>query len=147
MKIYVASSWRNQIQPDVITKLKCAGYDVYDFRNPTDGDNGFHWSEIDVYWQEWDVEHYRANLHHPIAKKGFKKDFDAMKWADVGVMVMPCGRSAHLEAGYFVGAEKPLIIFIPEKNEPELMYSMADYICKDLNELMNALKSLFNARS
>ena len=46
-----------------------------------------------------------------------------MQWADTGVLVMPCGRSAHLEAGYFVGAGKRLIILIND-SEPELMYKM-----------------------
>ena len=33
-KIYVASSWRNGYYPDVVTKLRGAGHDVYGFRNP-----------------------------------------------------------------------------------------------------------------
>ena len=33
-KIYVASSWRNGYYPDVVDKLREAGHDVYDFRNP-----------------------------------------------------------------------------------------------------------------
>ena len=34
MKIYVASSWRNERQPDVVQALRNAGHDVYDFRHP-----------------------------------------------------------------------------------------------------------------
>lgn len=30
MKIYVASSWRNNRQPDVVKFLRNLGYDVYD---------------------------------------------------------------------------------------------------------------------
>ena len=30
-KIYVASSWRNGYYPDVVTKLREAGHDVYGF--------------------------------------------------------------------------------------------------------------------
>ena len=45
-KIYVASSWRNGYYPDVVAKLREAGYDVYDFRNPPSGDPGFKWSSV-----------------------------------------------------------------------------------------------------
>ena len=34
MKIYVASSWRNAQQPAVVARLREAGHEVYDFRNP-----------------------------------------------------------------------------------------------------------------
>jgi len=55
------------------------------------------------------------------------------------VLVLPCGRSAHLEAGYFVGASKPLYILIEDEIEPELMYKMADFIFGDLDELTETL--------
>lgn len=44
MKIYVASSWRNEYYPEVVMKLREAGFDVYDFRNPPASDEGFHWN-------------------------------------------------------------------------------------------------------
>lgn len=138
MKIYVASSWRNYRQPNVCAALRNYGHEVYDFRNPEDGDNGFHWSEIDPDWQKWTPEQYRSNLSHPIAKNGYRKDFKAMLWADTCVLVMPCGRSAHLEAGYFVGANKKLIILIDD-GEPELMYKLADRVCVTIDEVCNCL--------
>ena len=41
-KIYVASSWRNQHYPEVVRRLREAGHEVYDFRNPPHGGAGFH---------------------------------------------------------------------------------------------------------
>lgn len=46
MKIYVASSWRNEFYPSVVSALRDAGHVVYDFRNPPSGGHGFKWSEI-----------------------------------------------------------------------------------------------------
>lgn len=37
MKIYVASSWRNQYQPEVVATLRAVGHEVYDFKNPRPG--------------------------------------------------------------------------------------------------------------
>lgn len=127
MKIYVASSWRNKYQPDVVAALRNNGHDVYDFHNPCAGAGGFHWSQIDRHWQSWSTQEYIHGLSHPLAKAAFVQDFAAMEWADACILVLPCGRSAHLEAGYFVGARKPLLILV-ERIEPELMYKMADGI-------------------
>ena len=140
MKIYVASSWRNTYQPDMVSRLRSAGHDVYDFRNPYPGNNGFHWSEIDPDWQNWTPSQYREALWHPIAVDGYMTDFTAMGWADVCVLLLPCGRSAHLEAGYFVGAGKPLHILILKPCEPELIYKMATGIHTTISELLRSLE-------
>jgi hypothetical protein len=140
LKLYVASSWRNMYQPAIVESLRAARYDVYDFKNPRPGDKGFGWSSIDPDWQQWSPIKFRSALSHPTAVAGFDSDFDAMKWADAGVLVMSCGRSAHLEAGYFVGAGKPLFILLSNnKAEAELMYKMATAICVSLDELKTAL--------
>ena len=144
MRIYVASSWRNPYQPEVVRTLREIGHEVYDFRNPREGNHGFQWSEIDRDWQSWNVETYICALNHPVANKGFALDYDAMEWSECGVMVMPCGRSAHLEAGYFNGAKKPLIIYLSEKAEPELMYKMADNIVTNLEDLRLATRIAAN---
>lgn len=122
MKIYVASSWRNEHQPAVVQFLRDLGHNVYDFRQPG---KSFHWSEIDPEWRDWDIEEYVKGLGHQLAWDGFAQDFDAMQDADMCVLLLPCGRSAHLEAGWFVGQGKPVIVLLVGPVEPELMYKMA----------------------
>lgn len=101
MHIYVASSWRNTYYPEVVSALRAAGHDVYDFRNPPSGDPGFHWTDVDADCMEWSPEQYQANLAHPLAERQFKNDIEAMSACDACVLVLPCGRSAHTEAGWF----------------------------------------------
>jgi hypothetical protein len=113
MNIYVASSWRNERQPAVVLNLRDAGHDVYDFRNPSDGDSGFHWSELDSEWEGWTPAKYKSMIESsPIARAGFQKDMEAMVWADAFILVMPCGRSAHLELGWACGAGKKTCILL-----------------------------------
>ena len=139
-RIYVASSWRNAYQPDVVNALRGACHEVYDFRKPALGNTGFRWSEIDPAWQSWSPAEFRDALTHPIARHGFGLDFEAMQWADAGVLLLPSGRSAHLEAGYFVGARKPLHILLPpEPMEAELMYLMATSMSRSIAELVRRL--------
>lgn len=139
MKIYVASSWRNQQQPWVVKALRKAGHDVYDFRNPEPGDNGFHWSEIDPKWKEWTRVRYRDALGHPIAEAGFTKDMMALRWCDAVVAVQPFGRSASLELGWAVGAGKWTILLLAE-GEPELMVKMCDHICLTVGDVILLLE-------
>lgn len=141
MNIYVASSWRNNKQPDVVRALREAGHSVYDFKNPAPGEHGFTWSEIDPDWKNWTPEKYIAALENQIAEHGFGRDFSAMQWAHACVLVLPSGRSAHIEAGWFVGAGKPLVILV-EKMEPELMYKMADAVCVSIGEVIALLTNL-----
>lgn len=140
MKIYVASSWRNPDQPTIVTRLRSRGHDVYDFRHPTPGNHGFHWSEIDSSWRNWDVKQYRRGLQHPLAADGFTTDYKAMEWADACVLVLPCGRSAHLEAGWFCGQGKPVYAVLGHSIEPELMYILFNTVVRVVEELEKLLE-------
>jgi hypothetical protein len=125
-KIYVASSWRNEHQQGIVTDLRATGHEVYDFKNPAPGNDGFHWSEIDSDWLNWGPGEFAALIQsHPIAQEGYGFDKAALDWCDTCVLVLPCGRSAHLEAGYCAGQGKRVIWWLhTDRFEPELMYLM-----------------------
>ena len=137
--VYVASSWRNHMQPAIVHVLRAAGIDCYDFRNPAPGVDGFAWSEIDPDWRSWTAEQYVKALDDPIAIEGFRRDFEAMHRADAFVLVLPCGRSAHLELGWAVGAGKRTAILTHDGEEPELMAKMVDHIATTVAELLGWL--------
>ena len=143
LTIYVASSWRNPTQPAVVSALRSGGHEVYDFREPEAGNNGFHWS--DVYGRpgdaaEWvdgvPADEMLRGLDHPLALDGFAFDMGAMEKCNTCVLVLPCGRSAHLELGWFVGAGKRTAILLEDPCQPELMYRMVDFITPSLNDLL-----------
>lgn len=139
-RIYLASSWRNEFQPDMVDFLRMHGHDVYDFRNPPNGAGGFSWSEIDENWQSWSAEQYREALTtHPVAARGYVSDLRGMEWADTCVLLLPCGRSAHLEAGWFCGRGKQCIILTQDGEEPELMALLATDICTSPQEVLECL--------
>ena len=140
LKVYVASSWRNDAQPGVVEALREAGHQVYDFRNPHENGSGFHWSDISPQWENWTPEMFIEGLEHPLARKGFASDYQALDWADAVVMVMPCGRSAHLELGYAAGQKKTTVIMLTAA-EPELMYKMASHLVINTEQMLAALQS------
>ncbi len=142
MRIYTASSWRNERYPAVVKALLEAGHEVYDFQHPDGQDEpscGFHWSNIDPQWEDWSPGMFRLALSHPTAIEGFNKDLYGLDWADACVLIMPCGRSAHLELGYAVGKGKFTIILLDEGDEPELMYLFASSICLTVDEMLEEL--------
>jgi hypothetical protein len=141
MNIYVASSWRNNYQPAVVERLRSEGHTVYDFKQPKPGDNGFHWSDIDPDWKNWDGARFRDALNHPIAIGGFNSDMNALMACDACVLVLPCGRSAHLELGWACGAGKKTAVLLEGQNEPELMYRMLSLVCVNLDEVVAFLKT------
>lgn len=140
-RIYAASSWRNSYQPAVVVQLRAAGHEVYDFRNPPNGVGGFAWSELDEGWKDWTAAEYRRQLtRSPIAARGFLSDLRGMQWADTCLLILPCGRSAHLEAGWFCGQGKRTIILTRDGEEPELMALLATDICISMVEVLDALR-------
>lgn len=145
MKIYVASSWRNLLQPAIVLALQKCGHRVYDFRNPipdwdTEGlappEPGFGWSGIDPNWQNWSAQEYREALQHPLSVKGYSHDISALKACDACVLVLPSGRSASWEFGYAMGQGKRGVVVQFDTIEPELMYREAE-IVTDMRELFD----------
>lgn len=141
--VYVASSWRNLLQPGIVTALRSAGIACYNFRNPEPGSNGFSWSSIDPNWLMWTPNQWRNALHSGVAQRGYHLDKSAMDRADCCVLVLPCGRSAHLKAGYMAGQGKPVFTLALESVEPDLMILLGgppENICCSLDDLFNHLE-------
>lgn len=161
--VYVASSWRNPMQTGVCAALRSAGIPHYDFKNP-EGGTGFAWTQVKppsfvtapaltihgdrievttavrAKGSDWEqVDEYLSMIQHPRAIEGYVADFSAMQRADTLVMVLPCGKSAHLELGWATGAGKRTAILLENPVEPELMYRGADYLADSLFDLLGWL--------
>jgi len=143
--IYVASSWRNTVQPHVVTLLRGLGHEVYDFRSPAPGVHGFSWAEIDPAWESWTPAQYRDALKHPIAKLGYSHDIAALRACDTCILVLPSGRSASWELGYAMGQGKNTFVYSATPCEPELMYLESEILVgvEELIETFTELTLLF----
>ncbi|MFQ6026578.1 MAG: hypothetical protein ACE5Q6_03570 [Dehalococcoidia bacterium] len=149
-RIYLASSWRNRYQPQLVETLRQRDHEVYDFRHPVPGNEGFRWSQIDPGWESWKVFQYRQALNHPLAVQGYRYDVEALIAAEVVVLLLPSGRSAHTEAAWHRGRGGVVIVHSPEPCEPELMYKLFNWITAEDAELVQLLdldlKQLQNLR-
>ena len=143
-KIYTASSWRNEWYETVVCALTQEGYEVYDFRNAisTQGKKAaFDWNQIDTGWENWNTEEYFKQLYtNQLCWNAFRSDMKGMRNADICLLILPCGRSSHIEAGYMKGLGKTLWIYMPEREKPELTYRIADGIFTNIYGILQALK-------
>lgn len=147
MKIYLASSWRmKKTVLEMSRILKKDGHEVDAFCDPSDNRVSFDWEELtDIMKDEkLDLEKMDAidMMKHWRVKDAFQEDKRFIDWADTLIMLMPCGRSSHIEAGYAKGTGKKLYIIGGfEKGKFDTMYGFADglYYYDEILSLINIL--------
>lgn len=112
MNIYVASSCSNRdVQHKVVHALRKDKHEVYDFLHPSKGVPGFFWDQVDTDHERWTHWAFLQGLQSNEAFVGFNRNMQAMKSCDACVLVLPCGRSAHLEAGWCAGKDKLVYVY------------------------------------
>lgn len=140
------------MQTAVCAALRSCGIDHYDFKNPPNG-AGFGWPEVKTTERitvgehtiatkgtDWEpADEYLRMIQHPRAIEGYQADYAAMERADCLIMVLPCGKSAHLELGWACGSGRRTAILMEDPIEPELMYKMVDYMTPHLFDLLGWL--------
>lgn len=147
MRIYIATSWKNEkLANTVASALRLDGHDVDCFCDPSSGRFIFHWREL--FGCEEDRMKFDAVsfLNDDRVRRAFTEDRGWIDWSDAVVMIHPCGKSAHLEAGYAKGKGKKLFLWgaFP-KGEFDVMYGFADAIFRDseFNNLRIMLKGAY----
>lgn len=136
MKVYIIGSLRNAKVSDLAIRLRAVGLEVFD-----------DWMscgpQADDIWQEYEKKRgrsYKEALNGHFACNGFALDKKHIDEADVVVLLMPGGKSAHLELGYAAGIGKRTYILFDEQPERfDLMYKFATDIFFDEADLHNAL--------
>lgn len=127
MKIYLASSWKNaNLVMEWANILRKYNHAVDAFCDEETGRYVFYFGEIgDVH--ELDALNF---LEDSRSQRAFKEDKKWLDWADCCLLILPAGKSAHLEAGYAKGQGKTLIIWQEDfpKGEFDVMYGFADLI-------------------
>jgi hypothetical protein len=140
MNIYLASSWRNARQGKAAHMLRGAGHTVYTYKDGK-GDGGFDWSELGA--QDWNAAQCQSALaNHHLVRERFERDHDAMRQADACVLPTPGTTRAYMEAGWFAGAGKPVIVWLDKQPFPNLMHKLAGAVCVSGEEVLSVLETL-----
>jgi len=141
MKIYLASSWKNAgLVYDYALDLRRKGYNVDAFVDASTGRYVFDWREI---VKNKDLLDAKIFLEDPRSLKAFREDKKWLDWCDCLILILPAGKSSHLEAGYIKGQGKMLIIYAPQTFESgkfDVMYGFADLLTDDYLEVIDFLR-------
>jgi hypothetical protein len=119
--IYIIGSLRNPQIPVIGNKLRELGQEVFD-----DWHGAGH--EADDKWKEYEQlrgRSYREALQGYAAKHVFAFDRTHLDRADSVLLVLPAGRSGHLEFGYSVGQGKKGYILLDDPDRWDVMYQFA----------------------
>ena len=136
--IYLIGSLRNPEVPKVAQALRAAGHEVFD-------DWFSAGPEADDWWQRYETERghsYLEALDGYPTWHTFNYDLYHLNRMDVGVLVTPAGKSAHLEFGYMIGRGKRgyvLLDKIPDRWDAMLRFANGVY--DDLESLLDALRT------
>ena len=86
---------------------------------------------------------YKQTLQDWGAKHVFNFDKTHLDRADIAIMLMPSGKSAHIELGYTIGRGKRGYVLFPKEPERiDVMYQFATDIFFDIKDLVMELKTI-----
>jgi nucleoside 2-deoxyribosyltransferase len=138
MKIYLIGSLRNQEVPVYANKLRELGFEVFDDWYAVGPKADDHWLE----YEKARGHTYAQALQGHAARNTFHFDKRNIDQADVGVLIYPAGKSAHLELGYMIGKQKPAYIFIPQEPERwDVMTQFATGVTQSFEELVALMQT------
>jgi hypothetical protein len=134
--IYVIGSLRNETIPKVAAFLRTDGFDVFD-------DWYSAGPEADDYWKKYEEakghDYYQA-LAGFAAEHVFNFDRSHLDRCDAAVLVLPAGRSGHLELGYASGKGKPTFILHDNPERWDVMYRFATAVVPTQDALLVELR-------
>ena len=137
--VYIIGSLRNPEVPTIAKALRVGGYEVFD-------DWFAAGPRADDHWKDYEQERgrtYKEALAGRAATQVFRYDKSNLDRCDAAVLVLPAGKSGHLELGYFIGCGKPGYILLPDGNDRwDVMYRFATAVCPDLDSLGEELAKL-----
>src|SRR3990167_2824657 len=101
---FIASRWRNKDQVQVLAdKLREKGKNVYCF---LDADNAHLDTLRDPHEAMTEFEALGNWRESPEVKQMFQRDMGGVRDSNALILLLPSGKSAHLEAGYAYGLGK-----------------------------------------
>lgn len=141
-QIYVIGSLRNEKITEYAKNLRKLNFEVFDDWHSV-SPNG------DDLWKEYEMKRgrtYKEALAGHHAHNVFNFDKKHIDNSDIGVLIMPAGKSAFLELGYMIGCGKPGFILMDEQERYDVMVLFTEVtggsVCFSMDELIEKLSTL-----
>lgn len=125
MKVYLIGSLRNPAIPAIAKRLRNMGVDVFDDWYAAGPDADDVWRD---YEQTRGRDYLTALRDGRHAEHVWEYDKYHLDSCNAGVLVLPAGRSGHLELGYLIGQGKPGYILLDNPDRWDIMYRFATVV-------------------
>jgi nucleoside 2-deoxyribosyltransferase len=135
--IYIIGSLKNIKVPELANNVRKLGIEAFDdWYSPG--------PDTDDYWKVHEQlrgRSYKEALNGWHAKDVFEFDKKHLDRCDAAVLILPAGKSGHLELGYTVGRNKPGWIILDNSDRWDIMYQFATDVFNNENEFLEMLKN------
>lgn len=134
--IYLIGSLRNPEIPQIARTIRAAGHDVF-------ADWYAAGERADDAWRDWEKGQgytFAEALYRPAATNVFNFDYKHLDDSSCAVLVLPAGKSGHLELGWLLGTGRPGYILLDNPDRWDVMYRFATGVYTSLDRLLFALK-------
>lgn len=136
-KLYLIGALKNPEIPRLASKLRQNGWDVFD-------DWFAAGPEADDYWRDYEKGRGRGiveALQGHAGRHVFGFDKQHLDEAGTGLLVLPAGRSGHLELGYMAGLGRPCYVLLAgDPDRYDVMYQFATRVFATEDELLENLR-------
>lgn len=133
--IYVIGSLRNPEIPKLADVLRCEDHEVFDSWFAAGPEADDHWK---AYSQDRGQSYKEALADHA-AQHVFNFDKKYLTLADTVVLVLPAGKSGHLELGWALGQGKRGYILLDNPDRWDVMYNFATDVFYNVCDLLEVL--------
>ncbi len=135
--IYLISSLKNDDVPEISNKIEEeTGVEVFDSWYSPGPNADDHWKE----YEEARGRSYEEALKHYAGKHVFEFDKFHIDRATIGLLILPSGKSAHLELGYMIGKGKRCYVLMDVPDRWDVMYQFTTGIYFNMEDLIKELK-------
>ena len=134
--IYLIGSLRNPEVPRIANQFRELGIEVFD-------DWYSAGPEADDKWKEYEIgrgRSYAEALQGFAAQHVFEFDRTHLERADTVVLILPAGKSGHLELGWALGRGKRGYILLDSVDRWDVMYQFANVVTTELEEIIDDIR-------
>lgn len=139
-QIYLIGSLRNPKIPRIAGSLRDCGFEVFDDWHAAG-------PEADDCWQAYEQERGRSFDEALLGKHALDVywfDRNNIEASDIALLVLPAGKSGHLELGFSLGQGRPgFILTEGEPDRYDVMYNFADRVFTDPGTMLKELHGAY----
>lgn len=135
--IYLIGSLRNPAVPQLANALRAMNFDVFDDWHSAGETADDSWRDYEKARERSYVEALRDSY---AAQHVFDFDLHHLNRAHAAILMMPAGKSGHLELGWMLGQRKKGYVLLDNPDRWDVMYKFADGVFATQEELLEQLR-------